>query len=81
MRLPAVNDYVRLVCDLPELSLSRGEIGVVRSRWCAPDYAYEVEFHTLGLSEPTRALLMGDQIEPDESAQFDESVVSVQMEH
>ncbi len=80
MKKPAVNDYVRLVCDLPELALARGELGVVRSKWCAPDIAYEVEFHALGLSEPTRALLMGDQIEPDDASQFDESLVLMQVE-
>lgn len=76
MRMPAVNDSVRLVCDLPELELSRGEIGVVRSKWCEPDIAYEVEFHTFGLAEPTRALLTSDQIEPDENAQLHEAVTT-----
>ena len=70
MRLPAVNDHVRLVCDLPERELARGEIGVVLSQWCAPDVAYEVEFHSLGMSGPTRALLTVDQIEAEESAEL-----------
>lgn len=75
MRTPAINDYVRLACDLPELELSRGEIGVVRSKWCAPDIAYEVEFHTLGMAETTRALLSVDQIEADDDVSLGEPIV------
>ena len=33
MRQPHVDDYVRLTQDIPELALSKGEIGVVRSTW------------------------------------------------
>ena len=75
MRIPAVNDHVRLACDLPELELSRGEVGVVRSKWCAPDIAYEVEFHTLGMAETTRALLSVDQIEADDDDSSGDPIV------
>lgn len=67
MRIPEVNDHVRLTRDIPELSLHRGVVGVVRSQWCAPELAFEVEFHVVGLDEITRALLMSDQIVVDES--------------
>ncbi len=77
MRVPHVDDYVRLIRDIPELALSRGEVGVVRSRWCAPEVAYEVEFHSLGLDEPTRALLMSDQIEIEDGPIFNTNTVEV----
>jgi hypothetical protein len=62
MRKPHVNDYVRLTQDIPELLLHCGEIGVVRSTWFAPAMAYEVEFHPVGLSHETRALLQAEQV-------------------
>jgi Domain of unknown function (DUF4926) len=68
MREPHIDDRVRLTHDLPELSLSRGTIGVVRSTWFAPTVAYEVEFQAVGLDYQTRALLMASQVEVDESA-------------
>ncbi|HEY1685030.1 MAG TPA: DUF4926 domain-containing protein [Tepidisphaeraceae bacterium] len=68
MRSPHVDDEVRLVHDIPELSLSRGEIGVVRSTWFAPTVAYEVEFHKVGLNYQTRALLLKEQLTLAESA-------------
>ncbi len=76
MRHLHVNDYVRLRQDLPNLYLSRGEIGVVRSTWFAPDVAYEVEFHPVGLSHETRALLLAEQVELEEGPLFDEQRVS-----
>ena len=48
MRLPRVDDVVRLTEDIPELALARGEVGVVRSTWFAPTVVYEVEFHEIG---------------------------------
>lgn len=63
MRLPSVDDTVRLTQDIPELLLSRGMSGVVRSTWCAPWLAYEVEFHISGDTHETRALLMAEQVE------------------
>ena len=66
MRKPHVDDTVRLVCDLPDLSLHRGQVGVVRSTWCAPLTAYEVEFH-VGLDHETRALVMAEQLQVEEA--------------
>ena len=63
MRQPHVDDFVRLRQDIPELSLLRGEIGVVRSTWFAPSVAYEVEFHPIGQGCETRCLLQPEQVE------------------
>jgi len=68
MRQPHVDDFVRLTKDIPELALSRGEIGVVRSTWFAPSVAYEVEFHPVGLDHATRALLLAEQVQVEEGA-------------
>ena len=62
MSQPKINDSVRLVQDIPEFSLSKGEIGVVRSTWFAPAVSYEVEFHQLGLSYEVRCLLTAEQL-------------------
>ena len=67
MRQPHVDDFVRLTRDIPELSLHRGEVGVVRSTWFAPSTAYEVEFHPVGWIRETRALLMAEQLEVEEA--------------
>ena len=66
MRQPHVDDFVRLTCDIPDLSLHRGQVGVVRSTWCEPLTAYEVEF-TAGLDHETRALVMAEQLEIEEA--------------
>lgn len=63
MRQPHVDDHVRLTQDIPELSLNRGEVGVVRSTWFAPSVAYEVEFRQIGNDYQTRALLREEQVE------------------
>ena len=68
MRQPHVDDFVRLIRDIPELSLHRGEIGVVRSTWFAPTMAYEVEFHPIGLDHQTRALVLAEQLEVEEGS-------------
>jgi len=68
MRRPHVDDYVRLTQDIPELSLSRGEVGVVRSTWFAPSVAYEVEFHKIGHDYQTRALLLEGQVQVEEGS-------------
>jgi hypothetical protein len=62
MRNPCIDDYVRLVKDIPELGLNRNEIGIVRSTWFAPSIAYEVEFHPVGQHHQTRALLLAEQV-------------------
>jgi hypothetical protein len=71
MRQPHVDDFVRLTRDIPELSLHRGEIGVVRSTWFAPTLAYEVEFHPIGLDHQTRALVLAEQLEVEEGSLFE----------
>lgn len=70
MRQPHIDDYVRLTQDIPELALSRGEVGVVRSTWFAPTVAYEVEFHQTGLSHETRALLLAEQVQVEDGSLF-----------
>lgn len=70
MRHPQVDDFVRLTQDIPELSLNRGQVGVVRSTWFAPSIAYEVEFHPIGLDHQTRALLMAEQVAVEEGSLF-----------
>ena len=68
MRQPHIDDFVRLTRDIPELSLHRGEIGVIRSTWFAPSTAYEVEFHPIGLTHETRALLLPEQLQLEEGS-------------
>ena len=53
---------VRLLNDLPELSLRAGDVGVVRSSWHYPTVAYEVEFPRMGYSH-ARVLLLDGQVE------------------
>jgi hypothetical protein len=60
---PQVDDAVQLTSDIPDLWLSRGTVGVVRSIWFAPSTVYEVEFEPVGLNCPTRALLLDEQIQ------------------
>jgi hypothetical protein len=67
MRQPHVDDFVRLTQDIPELSLNRGEVGVVRSTWFAPTVAYEVEFRHIGNDYQTRALLREEQVEVEQA--------------
>ena len=66
MRSPTINDSVRLTKDIPEHSLRRGIVGIVCSKWCSPEEAFEVEFGPPGLDEQTRALLTSEQLELDE---------------
>jgi hypothetical protein len=67
MRRPHIDDFVRLTQDIPELSLIRGEVGVVRSTWFAPSVAYEVEFHNIGHDYQTRALLREEQVQVEDN--------------
>jgi Domain of unknown function (DUF4926) len=73
MRQPHVDDFVRLTTDIPELSLNRGLVGIVRSIWFAPSMAYEVEFHVKDDPNQTRALLMAEQVEVEEGSLFVEA--------
>jgi hypothetical protein len=72
MRQPHIDDLVRLITDIPELSLTRGEIGIVRSTWFAPTLAYEVEFHQKGELHDTRALLLAEQVQVEEGESLEE---------
>lgn len=78
MRCPHVDEFVRLMVDLPELNLRRGDVGVVRSTWFAPTTAYEVEFHTVGLDSETRALLMAEHVAVEDGPLFDQRRVELQ---
>jgi len=73
MRRPLIDDFVRLTQDIPELSLNRGQGGVVRSTWFAPSTAYEVEFHKIGNDYQTRALLMPEQVEVEDGSLYSPS--------
>lgn len=77
MRHPRIDDFVRLTTDIPELSLHRGDLGVVRSTWFAPTTAYEVEFHPVGISNETRALLLAEQVAIEDGPMFDEARVRI----
>lgn len=63
MRMPHIDDLVRLMQDIPELELTRGELGIVRSTWCSPYLAFEVEFTPPGQSFQTRCLLAAEQVQ------------------
>jgi hypothetical protein len=78
MREPRIDDRVRLTQDLPELALSRGTVGVVRSTWFAPTVAYEVEFQPVGLDFQTRALLLASQVEVEDGLLFDDQSAAPQ---
>ena len=71
MRQPHMDDFVRLTADIPELALSRGEVGVVRGRQVSArgptsEVVYEVEFHQIGHDYQTRTLLWPHQLEVQE---------------
>lgn len=70
MRQPNVDDQVRLTQDIPELWLTKGECGVVRSTWFAPSVAYEVEFQ-IGLNCRTRVLVRPEQLQVEERPEPD----------
>jgi hypothetical protein len=72
MQVPHVDDFVRLTTAIPELGLNRGDVGVVRSTWFAPTTAYEVEFHRIGCSTRTRALLLAEQVEVEDGCVVEE---------
>ena len=77
MSQPKVNDHVRLTQDIPNLCLHRGESGIVCSSWCVPTVAYEVEFHTAGSDDATRALVPGEQLEIEEESLFANSPFTI----
>src|SRR5207248_11194806 len=80
MRQPCIDDFVRLTQDIPELGLSRNEVGVIRSTWFAPSVCYEVEFHPRGQDHQTRALLLAEQVRLEEGPLFEDSIVGTSSE-
>jgi len=77
IRSPHIDDFVRLTIDIPELSLHRGDVGVVRSTWFAPATAFEVEFKTEELNAETRALLMAEHVQIQENSFIEEESLAV----
>jgi hypothetical protein len=65
---PAIDSFVRLVRDFPELGLRRGQLGAVKAVWCEPSGAVEVEFPCGDCGVPARALLLEDAIHVVENA-------------
>ena len=61
-------DRVRLMQDVPELGLHRGDVGLVCSAWFEPSTAFEVEFQPHAVGCRVRALLMPNQIRKDAHA-------------
>ena len=62
------NETVRLARELPELKLSVGALGIVRSAWFYPTTAYEVEFPGPGRGRGSgnRLLLLEGEVSPVE---------------
>ena len=60
------NETVRLARELPELKLSVGAVGIVRSAWFYPTTAYEVEFPGRGQGSGNRLLLLEAEVAPAE---------------
>jgi hypothetical protein len=58
-----VTERIRLLVDLPEQQLERGEVGVVCSCWFAPQRMFEVEFVCRITGDATRVLLSDEQFE------------------
>jgi len=58
-----IDDRVRLTHDVPDLSLHKGDEGLVCSVWHIPGLLYEVEFATTGSQLGVRALLMQQEVE------------------
>ena len=58
-----INASVRVRHDVPQANLRRGTVGVVQSRWFAPDEAYEIEFAVAAGGLPVRVILYENEIE------------------
>jgi hypothetical protein len=61
-------ERVRLMQDVPDLELHRGDTGVVCSTWFDPSTAFEVESQSDAPGRAVRALLMPHQIQKDADA-------------
>jgi hypothetical protein len=60
MQTHELNEKVRLIRGVPELSLESGSVGIVQSVWFAPTPAYEVEFRPVDGDYPIRALIQAE---------------------
>ena len=69
MRKPVVNDRVRVIREIPQLSLHAGETGVVRSIWFAPRDCYEIEFESHECEPPDRCVVPAQLVEIDEPSE------------
>jgi hypothetical protein len=58
-----IDDRVRLTREIPELSLHRGDSGVVRSVWCSPNDFYDIEFARHEPHLPSRCLVSAIYVE------------------
>ena len=61
-----VEDHVRLMKNVPELMLHRGDVGVVCSIWHAASSAFEVEFPSTESKFGIRTVLCEDEVAKDE---------------
>jgi hypothetical protein len=76
MRQPAVDDFVRLNRDIPELALSRGQVGVICGRQCQSNMVYEVDFHLIGHDMQIHAILAADDMQVVEGSLFEQPLVA-----
>lgn len=58
----STDQVVRLLKDIPELSLRCGELGIVISVWCSPFTVYEVEFYQPDEDYHTRVLVFAGHL-------------------
>jgi hypothetical protein len=58
-------ERVRLMQDVAELGLHRGDVGLVCGTWFEPSAAFEVEFRLGAVGGRVRALLMPNQVQKD----------------
>jgi hypothetical protein len=61
-----VGERVRLLVDLPNLGLSKGEVGTVCSIWEFASDMYEVEFREPDQAFPVRAVVTTKQMVTDQ---------------
>ena len=57
---------VRLKCDVPNLDLRAGQVGVVCARWFAPMRFYELEFRSTANHAKVHVVLEEQQFDPME---------------
>ena len=67
-----IGQAARLINDIPDLWLSREEVGIVISIWCFPIRAYEIEFGMRGDACRTRALVLSSDLRPEPTLSLEE---------